>query len=312
MNLQQLRYFLAAAEHGSFSAAAAELHLAQPSLSEQVRRLEDELGAPLFQRLGRGVALTEAGRALRPHAIAALEEVEAARSAVAGVNALRGGTAAFGLHGIAHYYGLDAELVVEFRRAHPDVSVRLVGQNSVDVVEGLASGAIEAGMIALPIDDTGLELKPVLRDELLVVGADRKRLHDAPMTIERFATLPLVLPDASWARDDPQRRQLRELAQRAGVTVAPVADVEDPEVAIELAARGVGDTIAARGFLVGLGDRLPANLGWTAFAEPLYDDFAFVWRRGARLSPATRALMDLAEERLARFARRIERHPARR
>ncbi len=62
MTLQQLRYFLATAEHGSFSAAAGELHLAQPSVSEQVRLLESELGVALFVRAGRSLALTEAGR----------------------------------------------------------------------------------------------------------------------------------------------------------------------------------------------------------------------------------------------------------
>ena len=77
MTLQQLRYFLAAADHGSFSAAAESLLMAQPSLSEQIRRLEAELGVALFARAGRRLALTEAGRMLRPHAertLAAAEE----------------------------------------------------------------------------------------------------------------------------------------------------------------------------------------------------------------------------------------------
>jgi DNA-binding transcriptional LysR family regulator len=66
LTLQQLSYFLAAARHGSFSAAAEALHMAQPSLSEQVRRLEAELGVDLFTRVGRGLVLTEAGRSLQP------------------------------------------------------------------------------------------------------------------------------------------------------------------------------------------------------------------------------------------------------
>ena len=72
--MQQLTYFLAAARHGSFSAAANALLMAQPSLSEQVRRLEAELGVPLFVRAGRGLELTEAGRLLRPHAERTLAE----------------------------------------------------------------------------------------------------------------------------------------------------------------------------------------------------------------------------------------------
>src|SRR3954453_17801163 len=107
MTLQQLEYFLATIELGSFSGGggephnappplsggADELHMAQPSLSEQMRRLEDEMGVALFHRVGRGVALTEAGRALQPHAERTLAEAEAARDAVAGVREVRGGTA---------------------------------------------------------------------------------------------------------------------------------------------------------------------------------------------------------------------------
>src|SRR5258705_7489170 len=120
MTLQQLQYFLATVEHGSFSAAAESLWMAQPSLSEQIRRLEAELGAPLFTRLGRGVTLTEAGRALRPHAEETLAAAEAAAMAVAEVRELRGGTAPFGTFRSAPHHLLGG-LVARFRRPHPSL-----------------------------------------------------------------------------------------------------------------------------------------------------------------------------------------------
>src|SRR3954465_15583370 len=152
MTLQQLEYFLAAVGHGWFSAAAESRHLAQPSLSEQVRKLELELGVALFHRVGRGLKLTEAGRVLRPHAERVLAEVEAARGAALEVRALRGGTAAFGTFGGARYY-LPTAFVAGFRRRYPGVRVRLVGQNSAEVVELIHSGDLEAGAVALPIED---------------------------------------------------------------------------------------------------------------------------------------------------------------
>src|SRR3954452_235416 len=91
LTLQQLTYFLAAAEHGSFSAAAASLLMAQPSLSEQIRRLEAELGVPLFMRAGRGIELTEAGRLLRAHAERTLAEAQAGGRAGRGVRGPGGG-----------------------------------------------------------------------------------------------------------------------------------------------------------------------------------------------------------------------------
>src|SRR4051794_41915675 len=104
MTLQQLQYFLAAAEHGSFSRAAAELHLAQPSLSEQVRRLEAEFGVALFQRVGRGLALTEAGPVPRPPAQRTPAQAEAARAAGVGGPHPRGGTPAFRTGGAPRHF----------------------------------------------------------------------------------------------------------------------------------------------------------------------------------------------------------------
>lgn len=309
MTPQQLQYFLAAIEHGSFSSAAEALHMAQPSLSEQVRRLEDELGVALFQRAGRGLVLTEAGRVLRPHAESTLAELEAARASVVEVRELRGGTAAFGTWGTARYY-FGPDLIAAFRRRHPDVRVRLLGQNSSEVVEAVHAGTLEAGAIVLPVDDRGLEVHPVLRDELVFASTETTRVRQ-PMTMERLALAPLILPEATWGVDDPTRRQLAVLAQRAGIVIEPEIEVEDAEAAVELAARGIGDTLVARGMLLGLGRRVSRRLGWAPFAEPIYETVAFVWRRGARLSPATRAFIDLAQERLSALARDLEERPPR-
>jgi DNA-binding transcriptional LysR family regulator len=307
MNLQQLQYVVATFEHGSFSAAAQALHLAQPSLSEQVRGLEAELGVKLFERVGRGLVPTEAGRALRPNAEAALAAVDAARASVGAVRELRGGTAAFGTFGTARSY-LGTDLVEDFRRSHPDVRVRIVGQNSTQTVEAIRSGELEAGVVVLPIDDRGLSVQPAIRDEILYVSADAARLRRA-MTVRRLAAAPLILAWASWGSHDPTRRQLAELAQRAGVTVDPQIDVEDAEVALELTARGLGDTIATRGMLRRLA--LP-ELGWVPFAEPVYETIAFTWRRGAQLSPATRAFVTFAERRLDALAEILRTEPPRR
>jgi len=309
MTLQQLEYFLAAIDEGSFSGAAERLHLAQPSLSEQVRRLEAELGVALFRRVGRGIVPTEAAHALRPHAEEALEAVEQAREAVAEQRELRGGVATFGTFGTARWYP-GTQIVAAFRRRHPHVRVRLVGQNSSQVVESVREGELEAGLVALPIDDRGLDVRPIMRDEVVYASTDPERVR-RPKTIEDLARAPLILSDASYGREDPSRRQFRELAQRAGVSIEPQIDVEDVETAIELVAGGLGDTLIARGILLALGRSVPKRLGWVPFAEPVYDTFAFINRRGARLSPAAREFMTLAEERMQAIARELEVKPPR-
>jgi DNA-binding transcriptional LysR family regulator len=295
MTLQQLRYFLAAAEHGSFSAAAAELLMAQPSLSDQIRRLESELGVALFTRAGRRLVLTEAGRTLRPHAERTLAAAGEALDSVKAVRTLSGGTVSFGTFGSAHHYLLGG-LIQDFRRRHPDVRVRVVGQNSAEVADAVREGRLEAALVALPIDDGGLDVRPSIREENHYVSASPQRLGQ-PKTIEDVAAAPLILYDARWGAVDPMRRQLVERAQRAGVRIEPQIEVEYLTAALDLAARRLGDTIASPSVLVTRG--FSPSLASVSLDPPLYDTFAFVTRRGARVSPATRAFIELAERRVA-------------
>jgi DNA-binding transcriptional LysR family regulator len=305
LTLQQLTYFLSAAGHGSFSAAAEALHMSQPSLSEQIRRLEAELGVPLFVRAGRGVELTEAGRLLQPHAERTLAEARDALESVREVRDLTGGTVAFGFFASAHHYLLGG-LVQDFRTRHPEVRVRAVGQNSAEVADAVRDGHLEAGLVVLPIDDRGLQVRPSLEEELLYISAAPERLLE-PMTIERLAAAPLILYDARWAAMDPTRRQLRERAQRAGVVLEPQIEVEYMTAALDLTARGLGDTVGSRSVLTARG--YARRLGVAPFDPPLYETFAFITRRNAHLSPATREFMALAEQRVQALARHLDAAP---
>ena len=161
-----------------------------------------------------------------------------------GVRELVAGTATFGTFGQAPYYLL-SDLVQDFRKRYPGVRVRLIGQNSSEVAEAVRDGRIEGGLIVLPIDDRGLDVTPAIDDELLYLSKDPERVK-APMTIEQLAEAPLILYDARFGWDDPTRRQLAERAQRAGVTIEPQIEVEYVEAALDLALRGLGDTIGTR------------------------------------------------------------------
>ena len=297
MTLQQLHYFLTTAEHGSFSEAARALHLAQPSVSEQVRQLEGELGVELFARVGRGVVLTEAGRAFRPEAERVLADLDRARDAVRGVRGLSGGTVSFGMFGTASAY-LIADLAAAFRRRYPDVRLRLVGQNSSLVANAVREARLEAALVVLPVDDEGLDVRPVHREELVVVSRYPERVG-GEMTSVRLAGLPLVLYDAAFGTADPTRRQLAGRAQQEGVTLRPVIEVEDMEAALQLVARGLADTVVARAVLRTM--RGVRSLHHAPFAPPMWETFAFISRRDAPVSPATRALVELVERRLERL-----------
>jgi DNA-binding transcriptional LysR family regulator len=295
MTLQQLTYFLAVAEHGSFTAAADVLRLARPSVSEQIAGLEAELGVPLFVRAGRRLELTDAGRLLRPEAERTLQAARDATEAVRRARTLLGGTASLGTFSTAHHLLLPG-LVEDFVARHPQVRVRVVGDNSVQLADAVRTGRLEAALVALPIAADGLEVSAAVA-QFEVVYASRSAPGPSAMTIADLAAAALVLPEARWGDDDPTRRQLAERAQRAGVSLRPRIEVQHASTALDLVAGDLGGTLITRAVLsvLGHGDRLTA----VPLDPPLHEAFAFIRRRNARPSPATRALMALAEERLA-------------
>ena len=152
--VQQLVYFLASVEQKSFAAAAQSLYIAQPSLSDQIKRLENTLGVVLFTRTNRALQLTDAGRMLVPWAEKVLTDVRELSAAVRDVRQLAGGTVAFGTFSSAHLYLLPA-LAAEFHRRYPGVLIRVLGLNSAEVAEAIRAGDLEAGLVQLPIDDAG-------------------------------------------------------------------------------------------------------------------------------------------------------------
>jgi DNA-binding transcriptional LysR family regulator len=301
MTLQQLRYFLAACQHGSFAAAADSLYIAQPSLADQVRRLESELGVNLFVRSGRRLQLTEAGKTLQPHAENVLASVEQASASVSDVRNLKGGVASLGAFGVAYHFFV-REVVAGFVARHPEVLVRVVGQNTVEVCEKIRAGELEAGLCCLPFDETGLEVRPLMSDENLFCSVESPD-GEQPMTIERMAGTRLILYDAHFGWHDPTRRQLMDRARAANVRLEPAIEVETLEVALDLASQGLGGTFALRSVVDEA--RFPQTLKTVRFDPPLYDTFTLVWRKGTKLSPATRELVRLAERELSRRGKPI-------
>jgi DNA-binding transcriptional LysR family regulator len=303
VSLQQIRCFCAALELGSFTAAAEALRVSQPAVAEQIRKLEQALGAALFVRAGRGVAPTEAGRAFAEHAVRSLRAVEDAADSVGDLTTLRGGTVAVGIFGEPSAWRVD-ELAAAFLRRRPDVSVRLVGRNSSAIVERVRRGDLEAGVVLLPIDDDKLDVRPIMRDEVLYVSGAPERTRQ-PATIEQLAATPLVFYDAESADSDPIRRQLAERAQALGVSLHPKVEVELKDIALRLVAAGIGDTYLPSAYTHA--PYYPQGLTTAPFSPPLYDTFAIITRTGARLSPGVRELLTDLETHMRAIADEFDR-----
>jgi LysR family transcriptional regulator, hydrogen peroxide-inducible genes activator len=168
MEFHQLRYVCAIADTGSFSRAAERCQIAQPSLSQQVLKLEKDLGAKLFDRLGRSVRLTEAGRAFLPYARSILSQRETARSSVADKCAdVRGSVAVGVIPTIAPY--LMPRYTATFTKKYPEAKLRIVEETTPILVESLRDLSIDLAILALPLRHKDLELVPLRTEPLFAV-----------------------------------------------------------------------------------------------------------------------------------------------
>jgi LysR family hydrogen peroxide-inducible transcriptional activator len=150
MELQQLRYFCAIADTGSFTRAAEQTHVSQPSLSQQIRKLEDELGARLFDRLGRTVQLTELGRSFLPRARAILRDLEAARSDVVERKLSISGPISIGVIPTIAPYFLPP-ILAAFSRKYPEAHITVAEEITPLLLERLRAGTMDVAIVALPL-----------------------------------------------------------------------------------------------------------------------------------------------------------------
>lgn len=193
MELRQLRYFVAVAEAGTFTRAAERLGIAQPSLSQQIARLEDELGAALFDRFGRSISLTETGRALRPRAENILRSVrEAERDIRVDVAEGRGALAVGAIPTIAPY--LLPRVVKSFRKRCPEAELSLREDLTENLVASLKKGELDLAILSPPIDDDQIELEDLFHEPFLVAApADHPLARAKTVPIEGLESERVVV-----------------------------------------------------------------------------------------------------------------------
>ena len=238
MELRQLRYFLAVAECGNFTRGAEKVAISQPSLSVQIAALEDELGAPLFDRLGRHVALTEAGRLFQDHAQRVIREMELATQSIRDLTGAEQGRLIVGVLSTVNSY-LIPPLVCRFKQQFPHVHLHVHAQPSSIIEEAVAANRLDLGLCLLPAINDRLVVSRLFTETLALVSPPGVRLTAKRIRMGDLATLPLVL-----LPNDYCLRKMIE-AQCALVGVRPQVSVEmtSPEGILEAVKHGVGLTI---------------------------------------------------------------------
>jgi len=286
MELRQLEYFVAVAEEASFTRAASRVHVAQPGVSAQVRRLESELGQQLLDRSGRSVRLTEVGSAVLPFARAALDAVANARLAVDDMAGLVRGQVTVGMvSGCA--LPVLAELLAGFHDRHPGVAIALVEDNSDRLVERLRDGRLDLALIGWA-EQTPADIDSVVLvdEELVAVAAPGHPLAGAgagAITIRQLRDLPLV----SLPRGTGVRAALDAACAAAGFTPRIVFEASALPMVVELAGRGLGLAVVPAS--------IPNGPGILRLTDPqLRSRLELAWRCAPAANPAARALIEQA------------------
>jgi len=287
MDLRQLEYFVAVAEEASFTRAAARVHVSQPGVSAQIRRLEAELGQPLLDRSARAVRLTEAGAAVLPYARDALAAADGARRAVDQLAGLLRGHVAVGT--ITSWRAIDLPGLLErFRGDHPAVEVSVTEGPSDRLLERLCDGTLDLAVVGIAGElPPGVEVQ-VVTDEAIVaaVGPDDPLAGQATVTLRALAARSLIcLP-----RGTGLRGTFDAACAAAGLEPRVGIEASDPLALAAFAARGLGVAI------------VPASVGAmrlgvqsVSIVRPaLRGRLALAWRAGGPTGPAARAFLDRA------------------
>ena len=291
MELRWIEAFLAVAEELHFGRAAERLHMAQSPLSQVIRKLERDLGRPLFDRSTRVVELSPAGHAFLPHARRVLEELDLARRATTAGQAEAYGNVTIGFSGALNHLTLPP-LTRTVRRRHPHIALSLVGRTTTnDALVRLQAGLLDLAFVGLPITADGIASRVISVEPLgVVVPSDHPLADGGPVDLGQFADDDFVSMPA--APGSILRETMVAAAVESGFRPRVVQEVSDPYVVLSFVAAGVGVSVAP----ANLRSILPAGCVFLpiAGAAPTLSA-GLAWRVDDR-SPALRAVLNVADE----------------
>jgi DNA-binding transcriptional LysR family regulator len=291
MDLRQLRYLVALADERHFTRAAAREHVAQPALSQQIRKLEEEVGVALVERTTRKVSITEAGELLVARARRILSECSAAR---AELEALRGILTGHVSVGAMHTMGpVDVSLALAiFHQRHPGVELTVLEQSSEELAEMLRDDVLDLAYLSVTerIESHGLGLHQLVSEEIVVILpqshplAKRSGVQMSELAGEQFI---------SYREGSRLRELLNRAARDAGFDPQVMLESNESRRIRRLVARGMGVAILPRSDTEGAG----AEVAVVKLDQPgLTRDITLAWRQGRRHPPAVAEFIDLSRD----------------
>jgi DNA-binding transcriptional LysR family regulator len=296
MELRQLTYFVAVVDEAHFTRAAERLRIAQPAVSQQIQRLEAELGERLLDRDRRTVSLTSAGEALLPYARAALAQVEHGRQAVAALRGLVTGQLRIGL-----VMPLPDRRVVRaigaFGRTYPGIELMVAEDETDALLDGLATGRLHVAFLGLgPGQDPPASLQTILvarEPAVLAIHPQHPLASRGSVRLRALRDEPVV----TLTRASRLRTVLETACREAGFAPRIVAETSDFDIMVQLVAEGVGVALMPRS-----GPEEAGDVATIAVTHPSIDRrIILAWRPGAT-APAARAFITVVRDHLGQPA----------
>lgn len=286
MDISDLQTFIAVAETGSFSQASEQLFLTQPAISKRIAGMEEELGASLFDRIGRKVGLTEAGQSLLPRARSILLEVEDSRRAISNLSGRIAGKLRIGT---SHHIGLHRlpPILKTFIQRYPDVELDIQFMDSEEACRSVEHGDLELGIVTLPLQPvSNLTTKLIWPDPLSLVISHQHPLKKCKqITLEQLAEHPAILP----SHGTYTREVIEEAFEPSGLKLKIGMSTNYLETLKMLVMVGLGWSVIPN-------TMLSKELQAIRISEiSLRRELGMVWHQGRTLSNAARTLTDIIE-----------------
>lgn len=285
MEIRQLRYFLDIAQTEHLTQSAANLFVTQSTLSHGLRQLEDELGVMLFDRLGRGLKLSQAGAEFCVYVTRALKEIEAGRMALADLGGLQSGKLTVGAIPTFLNTVLPAT-VARFSQSYPKVMVEVLDLRAGSIEAQLLRGELDLGIAFQPTEHGEIETEPLFDERmLLVVGPQHPLAKLRSLTMAALADVPLALLPRSFAT----RRLIDESMRQAGVTPQVRVEMDSVEALLGVCLLGdLASIVPERA-----AQQVP-DLHTIGLTDPeMVRHAGILWRRGASRSKAAQAFAAL-------------------
>jgi DNA-binding transcriptional LysR family regulator len=294
LTLRQLDILEAVARCGSFSRASEEMHLSQPAVSMQIKQLEETLGLPLFEQIGKRIHLTEAGREALEASRAVHRELANLEHALGDLQGLKGGALSVSVVSSASYLG--ARLIAAFRQIHPDVRVSLNAVNRETLLRHLAENSIDVALMGRPPENHDLLAQPFMDNPLVVIASPSHPLagmHDIPL--RRLAEEPFV----GREQGSGTRSAVEKFFEANGLTLRVAMEMNKNEAIKQAVEAGLGvGVVSLHGELAKRNLRILDVQGF-----PLLRKWYLVQRQGKRLSTAAQAFARFVLNEAARIAR---------